>query len=226
MARAGAGVVVNSLTDSPSARELVAELKNCGARAVYFRADVASPAEADAMMRFAHETFGSVDILVNNAGISTAGRLEDLSHDEIDRVLDTNIKSMFNCCKAVLPYMREAGFGRIVNIASTAMYTGGGGGAHYAASKAAAMGLTRSLSKEYGRFGITANALAISLIDTELFRSRYPNPDDRAKAVEGVPAGRAGTPEDVGYAAAFLASALAAYINGDIISIDGGRLYA
>jgi 3-oxoacyl-[acyl-carrier protein] reductase len=226
MASAGARVVVGSLTDSPVARELVARLQSNGARVAHFRADVSSAAETEAMMRFASETFGGVDILVNNAGISIAGNLEALSHDEIYRVLDTNVKSMFNCSKAALPYMREAGFGRVINIASTAMYTGGGGGAHYAASKSAVMGLTRNLAHEYGRYGITVNALAISLIDTEMFRSRYPDPADREKAVAGVPAGRAGTPADVAYTAAFLASPLASYINGDIICIDGGRLYA
>ncbi|MDR1573328.1 MAG: glucose 1-dehydrogenase [Clostridiales Family XIII bacterium] len=226
MASAGARIIVNSLTDSPSAHALVAKLQTGGAQAVHFCADVSSVTEVKAMIRFAFDVFGSLDILVNNAGISTAGSIESLSHDEISRVLDTNVKSMFNCCKEAIPHMREAGFGRIINIASTAMYTGGGGGAHYAASKAAVMGLTRNLAREYGRYGITANALAISLIDTDLFRSRYPDPADRERAVAGVPAGRAGTPEDVGYASAFLASPLAAYINGDIIDIDGGRLYA
>lgn len=226
LAEAGAVVVVNHYDrDHQFADETVELIRQAGGTAEAYKANVADITESSQMFAYIADRYGTVDILVNNAGISTTGTLEELSYDEIDRVLDINLKGPFITCKEVIPYMLKQKGGRIINIASTSMYTGGGGGAHYAASKSGLMGLMRNLSKTYGGSGITINNLAISLIDTELFRNRYSNPADREAVIAKVPVGRAGTPEDVGYAVAFLASDWSGYINGEILQIDGGRMY-
>jgi len=225
LATCGANVIINYQSNEEAALNVKRGLFEIGTKAEIFKANVTNPEEVKAMYEFAEKTFGSLDIVVNNAGVSTRGSLEQLSYDEISKVIDTNVKGVFTCSKEALPFLKKQASSRIINIGSTSMYTGGGGGAHYAASKAALMGLTRNMAKEYAKFGLTTNTLAISLIDTELFRNRYPDPKDREKAISTVPVGRAGTPEDIGYITAFLASELSSYINGVVFDIDGDRLY-
>ncbi len=190
------------------------------------RANVTNPDEVKALYEQTVSKFGQIDILVNNAGIGILGTMLDLSYEQINAVVNVNLMGPITMAKEVLPYMIKQKFGRIINIASTSMYTGGGGGPHYAASKSGLMGFMRNLSKEYGKYNITTNNLAISLIDTVMFRNRYPEESDREQVIQGVPVKRAGKPADIGYAVCFLASDMAGYINGEIINIDGGRLYA
>ena len=226
LSQAGASLLINFNTNREKAEQLKERITASGGIADIYQADASDAEQVAAMVSYMKQKHSSIDILVNNAGITTAGNLEELSFSEIEKVIKVNTIGAMICAKAAIPHMKAAGNGRIINIASTSMFTGGGGGPHYAASKAALMGLTRNLAKVYGKDGITTNALAISLIDTELFRERYQDSRDRETAISKVPVGRAGTPEDVGYAVAFLASEFGSYINGEIISIDGGRTFA
>lgn len=226
LALGGASVMINHYDRSDElANETKAMIESHGGVGEVYRANVANALETRAMIEKIIEKYGKIDALVNNAGISTVGNLDELSYEAIERVLNVNVLGPFTASKEVLPYMVKQQYGRIVNIASTSMYTGGGGGPHYAASKSALLGLMRNLSKTYGKYGITTNNLAISLIDTELFRVRYPDEKERAEVISKVPVQRAGTPEDVGYAVAFLLSDWASYINGEVLQIDGGRMY-
>ncbi len=227
LAEAGADVIIvhYDRTDE-QANETMAQIRKQNVQAGSYKLDVTDHEAVSAMVKDIRDTFGHIDILVNNAGISIRGEIDELSYAQIEAVLNVNVMGPFTMCKEVLPIMAEQKFGRIINIASTSMYTGGGGGAHYAASKSALMGMMRNTAKVYGKYNVTSNNLAISLIDTELFRQRYADPKERAAAIAEVPVGRAGTPEDVGNAVCFLASEFADYINGAIIQIDGGRLYA
>lgn len=226
LAKGGATIIINHYDrDDVLANETKAMIESLDGVADIYRANVANANETKIMVEKIVEKYGRIDALINNAGISSVGNLDELSYEAIERVLNVNVLGPFTTSKEVIPYMIKQHSGRIINIASTSMYTGGGGGPHYAASKSALMGLMRNLSKTYGKDGITTNNLAISLIDTELFRVRYPDEKQRAEVISKVPVQRAGTPEDVGYAVAFLLSDWASYINGEILQIDGGRMY-
>lgn len=227
LAEAGADVmIVHYDRTDEQANETMQLIRKLNVKTEAYRIDVTDHEAVHTMVKDICSRFGRIDILVNNAGISIRGEIEELSYAQIEAVLNVNVMGPFTMCKEVLPIMADQKFGRIINVASTSMYTGGGGGAHYAASKSALMGMMRNFAKVYGKYNVTTNNLAISLIDTELFRQRYADPKERAAAIASVPVGRAGTPEDVGYAVCFLASEFADYINGAIIQIDGGRLYA
>lgn len=226
LAKAGADIVIAHYDrDDTLLNQTMEMVKGYHVKCIAYKVNVANEDEVKTMVADILEKFKRIDILVNNAGIGTVGDLVDLPYSQIDAVLNVNLRGPFTMCKEVLPSMIENNFGRIINISSTSMYTGGGGGAHYAASKSGLMGMMRNLSKVYGENNITTNNLAISLIDTEMFRSRYTDEEKRAEVISKVPVKRAGTPEDVGYAVCFLASDLASYINGEILQIDGGRMY-
>jgi len=225
LSKAGAMVVINCEGQVEFAETVKKEITEAGGKADIFVADIMDRDAVEAMMKGISEKYGSIDILVNNAGASTVGNIEELSYKEIDFVLKLNVGGLINCCKEAMPYLANQG-GSIINIASTSMYTGGGGGLHYAGSKSAIMGITRNLSKSYGEKGVRTNALAITLIDTELFRNRYTDPVEREKVINTVPLKRLGQPEDIGNMAAFLASNLGSFINGEIITMDGGRTFA
>lgn len=226
LAQAGATVIINCSNNIEKANEVKEKIIEDKGKADVIKANIIDPKEVASMVKWVVEKYKKIDILVNNAGMSSVGNIEELAYEDIQKVFELNINGTINCCKEVIPYMSDLDTGSIINIASTSMYTGGGGGLHYAGSKAAIMGITRNLSKTYAKKGIRTNALAISLIDTELFRNRYKDQKDREAAIDQVPVRRLGTPEDVGYMAAFLSSPLGSYINGEIVIMDGGRLYA
>lgn len=225
--KAGARVVINYSSEKgkSDAAELVEELTSAGGDAVAVQANISNPDEVKSMFEKTVDQFNKVDILVNNAGVTSVGTIEDISDSELDKIMKVNTYGSFYTSRECIKYLKQNNGGSIINIASTGLFTGGGGGPHYAASKAAILGLTRNLSKTYGKFGIRANALAISLINTELFRNRYSNEEDRQQVINQVPVRRLGTPEDVGNMVAFIASPLASYLNGELIVLDGGRLY-
>lgn len=226
LAKAGAIVIINYRGNTKEAESVKSKIISSGGRADFYRGDIMDREVVGRMMEWVYRNYGSLDILVNNAGMITVGSIESLEYEEIDRVLNLNIGGLLNCCKEAIPYLTKSRYSSIVNIASTSMFTGGGGGVHYAASKSAIMGITRNLSKEYGAKGLRTNALAITLIDTELFRNRYSDKDKRESVINTVPIRRLGTPEDVGNMTAYLSSDLAGFINGEIIMLDGGRTYA
>lgn len=219
LADCGAKVVINYHSNGLLAEELANEI---GENAITYKGNVSDADDMKKMMEYTKNHFGSLDVLVNNAGVTSENILEDLSIDEIDRVIKTNLYGAFYSSKYALPYLKENG-GSIIHMASTSMYSGAGGGAHYAASKAALVGLIRNIARDYGKYNIRSNALAITLVKTDLLMGRTQNLDSK---ISGVPLGRLCEPEEVAYMTAFLSSDLASYITGEVITIDGGRTYA
>lgn len=224
LASEGAAVVVNDVNagDAEAAAEAV---RAAGGRALAHVGDVSRERDVDAMVRSALETFGRIDILVNNAGILRSTLpLETISVAEWERVLAVNLTGVFLCTRAVLPIMKEQKAGKIVNVSSSAgRTTSTFGGAHYTASKAAVLGLTRHTAREVAPFGINVNAVAPGSMDTEMVRE-LATPEHIEQERRNIPLGRLGTGEDEAGLVAFLCSEDAAYITGATIDINGGDL--
>jgi 3-oxoacyl-[acyl-carrier protein] reductase len=221
LAGEGAKVVVNYNSSAEAAEEVVGRIQAAGGQAVTFKADVGNFEDAQSLVKMTLDTYGQVDILVNNAGTTRDMLLMMMKEDDWDIVINTNLKSMFNCCKAVLrPMIRKKNGGRIINISSIVGLAGQGGQTNYAASKAGIIGFTKSLAKEVGSRDITVNAIAPGFFPTALTEVL---PGDMVqKALELIPLGRLGELEEVAHLVAFLASDKAAYITGEVIRVDGG----
>ena len=197
------------------------EICDLGRRAVAIKCDVTDRGQVDEAVRRTVEEFGSVDILVNNAGtLDHLGQLPDQRPELWERDLRVNLTGSFNCAQAVWPHMKERGWGRIVNMASVAGTLGGFGQASYSTTKAGLLGLTRSLALEGGRHGITCNAIVPGVIGTEAFN--FGNPDMNERMVKRTAMRRAGKPQDIANAIAFLCSDLASYITGVGLNVSGG----
>jgi len=219
-AAAGASVV---LVDVQDATELRDSLRKAGAAALAYRVDITDPAAVEAMVADAVNALGSIDILVNNAGIITRGSFADLTFETWKKVLDVNLNGNFNCCKAVVPRMARAGYGRIVNISSIAGKIGDVTAAPaYGTSKGAVNAFTKGLARELARSGITVNAIAPHAIETEM--SAQWSAEKRAAIVESIPLKRLGQPWEVAEAALFLASEGAGFITGEVMDLNGGFL--
>jgi NAD(P)-dependent dehydrogenase (short-subunit alcohol dehydrogenase family) len=216
----GASVAVN-VRDIERAEEVAHSL---GDRAFPVPGDVAALGKPDDIARRTLERFGRIDILVNNAAMAETTRFPDLSADEWRETLEVNLTAPFLLTKAVLPTMQAQNYGRIVNVSSSAgRMVSTLGGAHYTASKAGLLGLTRAAAKELGKFGITVNAVCPGMIDTELTReSASPELLERLAAAYPVP--RLGTPEEVADLICFAASEASGYITGAAFDINGGDL--
>jgi 3-oxoacyl-[acyl-carrier protein] reductase len=197
------------------------EIRGLGRRALALRCDVTDRAQVIATVARVVEELGSVDILVNNAGtLDHLGQLPDQQPELWERDLRVNLTGAFNCAQAVWPHMDERGWGRIVNMASVAGTLGGFGQASYATTKAGLLGLTRSLALEGARHGITCNAIVPGVIGTEAFR--FGNPAMNERMERRTAFRRAGEPQDVANAIAFLCSDLASYITGVDLNVSGG----
>lgn len=220
LASEGASVALNYNSGRAEAEAVAAEIAAAGGSAVTLQGNVADTAQAEALVDAAVEALGGLDILVNNAGITRDNLLMRLSEDDWDAVVDTNLKGAFLCTKAAIRPMLRQRSGRIVNMSSVVAITGNPGQANYTAAKAGLIGFTRTVAREVASRGITVNALAPGFIATQMVDSI---PEElQAQIRERIPLGAFGTPEDVAGCVAFLASADAAYITGQVLSIDGG----
>jgi 3-oxoacyl-[acyl-carrier protein] reductase len=197
------------------------EICDMGRRAAAIKCDVTQRAQVDETVKRTVEEFGSVDILVNNAGtLDHLGQLPDQRPESWERDLRVNLTGAFNCAQAAWPHMQERGWGRIVNMASVAGTLGGFGQASYSTTKAGLLGLTRTLALEGARHGITCNAIVPGIIGTEAFN--FGNPEMNERMVRRTAMRRAGEPQDVANAIAFLCSDLASYITGVALNVSGG----
>ena len=220
LAAAGAHVVVGYRAQAVQARAVVADIMTRGGSAEAIGFDVAVGTEVDAAVRELVARLGKVDILVNNAGVSVDALMMRTSDDQWQRVLDVNLKGVFNCTKSVARPMMRARSGRIINIGSVVGVTGNTGQAAYAAAKAGIIGFTKSTARELASRGITANVVAPGFIETDMTESVDTNARDMYLAM--IPLGRLGRGEDVAAAVTFLAGAGGGYITGQVIHINGG----
>ncbi len=220
LARKGCQVVVNCQHGIEAAEETAALCREKGVDAITVQTDVSTQEGCDALFKAAAEAFGRVDILVNNAGVTRDNLIMRLSEEDYDKVLNTNLKGAFLCCKAASRLMMRQRYGRIVNLSSVVGLRGNAGQTAYAASKAGIVGLTKSLAKELASRGVTANAVAPGYIETDMTAAL--TEATRAAMVQGIPAARPGKPEEVARAVAFLASEESGYITGQVLRVDGG----
>ncbi len=222
-AQQGISVVVNDINEQNMKKTTRAIIKRKG-NALGIRADISSEKDVSNMIEKILKEFGGIDILINNAGILYPTKVEDISLEEWDKVFKINVTGTFLCSKAVIPVMKKAHYGRIVNFSSSAgKNISTLGGAHYTASKAAVLGFTRHLAMEAASFGINVNAICPGLIDTEMVRANCSSKTLRAYE-RSFPIPRLGTPKEVAELVLFLVAPGSAYITGASIDINGGDL--
>lgn len=221
LARAGADIAVADLDPGRSV-ETVASVEKLGRKALNLKVNVADANETKAMVEQVLKTWGKVDILVNNAGITRDGLLLRMKEEDWNLVLQINLNGTFNCTKAVLQPMTKQRYGRIVNIASIVGVIGNAGQANYSASKAAVIGFTKTVGREYASRNVTVNAVAPGFIDTAMTHGLPA--DVKETLLKQIPLGRLGMPADVAAAVRFLVSEDAAYITGHVLHVNGGML--
>ena len=220
LAARSASVVVNYNSSPDKAQEVVKEIEATGGKATAFQADVSRFEAAQNLVKFAVETFGDLHILVNNAGITRDMLIMMMPEADWDAVINTNLKSTFNCSKAAVKHMMRKRYGRIINMASVAGQMGNPGQTNYSASKAGQIGFTKALAREVAARNITVNAVAPGFVETEILDAM---PEGTLEAaLKLVPLARTAQPEEIGYAVAFLASNQAGYITGQVLGVDGG----
>jgi len=225
LAEEGAHVAVNYTSDrsKPLAEEVVRKVEAFGVRAVAVQADVGQKAQVAAMFEQVERTLGDVEILVNNAGVAPFESFLKVTEETWDRTYDTNVKSIFLASQLAAPKMIEKGYGKIVNVLSTAsLVVTSPVIPHYQSSKAAAHMLTKGMAIELGKFGINVNAVGPSTVDTDMCTDYLADPAIRQKEIEANPMKRLGTARQIGDAVVFLASEEAMQVNGHLLMVDGG----
>ncbi|MBF8284624.1 MAG: beta-ketoacyl-ACP reductase [Anaerolineales bacterium] len=222
LGRRGAKVVVNYAKDADGANATVQKIQAAGGEAKAMQADVADFKAAEGLIKAAVEAHGGLDILVNNAGTTRDMVIMLMPEADWDVVIQTNLKSAYNCSKAAVKTMMRKRYGRIINITSVSGIAGNAGQTNYSASKAGLIGLTKALAREVAARNITVNAVAPGFVPTALTNDLPAALKDAS--LKAIPLGRWGTAEDVAYAVAFLVSDEAAYITGQVLSVDGGMV--
>lgn len=229
LARSGANVVINYVDldlgaansrNAEEAQEVVKCIEEMGRQAIAVQADVTDLSQATTLIKTATDEFGKVDILVNNAGTTRDALIMTMKESDWDTVLTVNLKSAWNCCKAVVRGMVRQRYGRIINISSVSGIAGQAGQTNYSASKAGMIGLTKALAREVAERNITVNAVAPGFIPTQL--TSVLSQDLIDQIVAATPMKRLGSIEDIAYAVAFLAAEEAGYITGQVLAVDGG----
>lgn len=220
LAEAGAAVAVNYRERGAEAEAVAEAIRKSGGRAAAFGADVSLRAAVDGMVRDVEQRVGLIDILVNNAGMAAARGLDDITEEDFDRAIAVNLKSAFLCSQAVLPGMRARRWGRIVNISSIGARIGSGSvSIAYAAAKAGLEGLTRGYALRLAPEGVTVNAVAPGLVDTEMGQ-----PLIEAGVAARIPVGRSGTADEIARAVMLLVDN--SYITGQTVAVNGGSLFS
>lgn len=215
-AEEGASVVIWDVNEELG-NQLASELGN---NSLFTKVDVTDINSTDAAAKQVIEKFGKIDILVNNAGITADSSLMKMSPEQWKKVIDVNLTGVFNCTKSVIPFMIEKKYGKIVNTSSVVGLYGNFGQTNYVATKAGVIGMTKVWARELGRKGITVNAVAPGFIATEMIKTV---PENIIKSLEDkTPLGKLGEPEDIAYAYLFLCSDESKYVNGAVLSVDGG----
>lgn len=220
LAQAGADVLITARTNVADAEAVAEAVRETGTKGVAATCDVADAASVEKLFATAIAELGRVDVLVNNAGITRDGLLLRMSEDDWDAVLNANLKGTFLCTRTAAKIMIKQRWGRIINITSVMGQVGNPGQANYSASKAGIIGFTRTVARELGGRNVTVNAVAPGFIETNMTDAL--SETVRAEVLKKIPLGRLGSPDDIGGAVAFLASDAAAYITGQVITVDGG----
>ena len=222
LAAEGARVAINYAGNVKAAEEVKASIEAAGGTAILCQADIADSTAVEAMIADVVKEFGTIDILVNNAGITRDTLLMRMKDEDFAKVLDTNLKGVFYCTKAVAKLMMKKRAGRIINMASVVGLVGNAGQTNYAAAKAGVIGFSKSAAKELASRGITVNVVAPGFIGTDMTAGL---PESvKEKMLTDIPLGRMGEPEDVANAVLFLASDQASYITGQVVNVDGGMV--
>lgn len=207
----------------PKAQSVAEEIVKAGGQALAVPIDVASRREVDAAIAEVLRTCGRIDILINNAAVNYFTPVEDVTDDEWESILGVNVRGVYNCSRAVIPSMKKRGWGRIVNISSSAAKTGGPvSSIHYSASKAAVICMTKSFARHLASSGVTVNSIAPGAVGTDMLQLL---PEEaKSRAIQAVPLQRLALPVEIAHAAAFLCSEEASYITGEVLDVNGGAL--
>jgi 3-oxoacyl-[acyl-carrier protein] reductase len=220
LARRGSAIAINYSRSETAAKETAEQIVSWGGECRIFQADVSKSDEVRGLFQRIKSDLGPVSILVNNAGITRDAILVRMKDEDWREVLSLNLEAAFLCTREAVREMARARWGRVINVSSVVGLIGNPGQANYCASKAGLLGLTKSVAREYGMRGVTANAVAPGWIETDMTASL--KPEIREAMLKSVPAARPGLPEDVASVVAFLASDEASYVNGQTIAVDGG----
>lgn len=216
----GANIIFTDLREDDNSRSLVEELTAKGTKCRFVAADVSDYQQTTDIVKIVEQEFGRLDVLVNNAGITRDNLILRMSPNDWDAVIMTNLKSVYNYCKAFTPMMLKQRSGSIINISSIVAINGNAGQCNYAAAKAGILGFTRSLAKELGSRNVRCNAVAPGFIETPMTQKL--SPEARQHWMDQIPLHRGGTDQDVARVSLFLASELAEYVTGQVICCDGG----
>lgn len=218
-AKKGCNVAVNCIHSEERLAQTRREIESYQTECLAFLGDMGNPADCQALFKKIRKQFGGVDVLVNNAGISYIGLLQDMTSDDWDRIVRTNLTSVFNCCRLAIPYMVEKKCGKIINISSVWGVAGASCEVAYSATKGGINAFTKALAKELAPSGIQVNAIACGAIDTEM--NQWMEEDELIALVEDIPAGRLGSAEEVADLVYHLGYKNA-YLTGQVIGLDGG----